>query len=91
MATFAEAYADQNKVFLHGFGSDIGNGHWNASGHRVAAGQISAGRLTDANVVRSRGFTLLDHEVLSLAHRASPRRTTSTSGSSGTALLFLRK
>jgi hypothetical protein len=34
-----QAYADQNKVFLHGFGSDIGigNGHWNATGHRVAA------------------------------------------------------
>jgi len=32
-----QGYADQNKVFLHGFGSDIGNGHWNANGHRVAA------------------------------------------------------
>jgi hypothetical protein len=32
-----QAYADQNKVFLHGFGSDIGNGHWNANGHKLAA------------------------------------------------------
>jgi protein TonB len=32
----------------------------------------SAGRLTEANVVRSRGFTLLDREVLSLARRTSP-------------------
>jgi hypothetical protein len=32
-----QAYADQNKVFLHGFGSDLGNGHWNADGHRLAA------------------------------------------------------
>jgi len=32
-----QAYADQNKVFLHGFGSDLGNGHWNANGHKVAA------------------------------------------------------
>ncbi|MDX6445718.1 MAG: hypothetical protein QOH71_2792 [Blastocatellia bacterium] len=32
-----QAYADQNKVFLHGFGSDLGNGHWNAQGHKVAA------------------------------------------------------
>lgn len=32
-----QVYADQNKVFLHGFGSDLGNGHWNATGHRVAA------------------------------------------------------
>jgi hypothetical protein len=32
-----QAYADQNKIFLHGFGSDLGNGHWNAQGHKVAA------------------------------------------------------
>ena len=33
--------ADQNKVFLHGFGKDIGNGHWNAEGHRLAAELIT--------------------------------------------------
>lgn len=32
-----QAYADKNRVFLHGVGSDIGNGHWNADGHRLAA------------------------------------------------------
>jgi hypothetical protein len=32
-----EKYADQTKVFLHGFGKEIGNGHWNADGHREAA------------------------------------------------------
>jgi len=36
-----EKYADETKVFLHGFGKEIGNGHWNADGHRVAAGLIS--------------------------------------------------
>ena len=36
-----QAFADQNKVFLHGFGSDLGNGHWNATGHRVAADVIA--------------------------------------------------
>ena len=36
-----QAYADQNKVFLHGFGSDLGNGHWNADGHRLAADLIA--------------------------------------------------
>jgi lysophospholipase L1-like esterase len=36
-----QAYADQNKVFLHGFGSDLGNGHWNATGHEVAAELIA--------------------------------------------------
>ena len=32
-----QAFADQNKAFLHGFGSDLGNGHWNVTGHHVAA------------------------------------------------------
>jgi hypothetical protein len=36
-----QVYADQNKVFLHGFGSDIGNGHWNPAGHRLAAELIA--------------------------------------------------
>ncbi len=36
-----QAYADQDKVFLHGFGKDIGNGHWNADGHRLAANLIA--------------------------------------------------
>ena len=36
-----QAYADRTKVFLHGFGKDMGNGHWNADGHRVAAELIS--------------------------------------------------
>jgi lysophospholipase L1-like esterase len=36
-----QLYADQNKVFLHGFEKDIGNGHWNADGHRLAADLIT--------------------------------------------------
>lgn len=36
-----QAFADQNKVFLNGFGSDIGNGHWNANGHKLAADLIA--------------------------------------------------
>jgi hypothetical protein len=36
-----QVYADQNKVFLHGFGSDLGNGHWNARGHKLAADLIA--------------------------------------------------
>lgn len=34
-------YAEQNKVFLHGFGANVGNGHWNQLGHRVAAQLIT--------------------------------------------------
>lgn len=36
-----QGYADQNRVFLHGFAGDLGNGHWNANGHSVAAGLIA--------------------------------------------------
>jgi hypothetical protein len=36
-----QVYADQNKVFLHGFGADLGNGHWNATGHQLAADLIA--------------------------------------------------
>ncbi len=41
LAPAMQAYAEQNKVFLHGFGKQIGNGHWNAEGHKVAADLIS--------------------------------------------------
>jgi hypothetical protein len=37
-----QTYAEQNKIFLHGFGSNIGgNSHWNPNGHRVAAELIA--------------------------------------------------
>ncbi|HXD30919.1 MAG TPA: SGNH/GDSL hydrolase family protein [Pyrinomonadaceae bacterium] len=36
-----QAYADQNKVFLHGFGNNQGNGHWNLTGHRIAGESIA--------------------------------------------------
>jgi hypothetical protein len=35
-----QSYADQNKVFLHGFGNSLGNGHWNQLGHLVAGESI---------------------------------------------------
>jgi len=37
LAQTLQRYADEKKVFLHGFGKEIGNGHWNADGHREAA------------------------------------------------------
>ncbi|HYN83961.1 MAG TPA: SGNH/GDSL hydrolase family protein [Pyrinomonadaceae bacterium] len=37
LAPRLQAYADEHRVFLHGFGESVGrNGHWNADGHRVA-------------------------------------------------------
>jgi hypothetical protein len=41
LAPGLQAYADEHKVFLHGFGRELGNGHWNEEGHRVA-GQMLA-------------------------------------------------
>ena len=41
LAPELQAYAEQNKVFLHGFGENIGNGHWNSEGHRVAGEKLS--------------------------------------------------
>ena len=31
-----QEFAEHNKVPLHGFGSNLGNGHWNSTGNRVA-------------------------------------------------------
>jgi hypothetical protein len=36
-----QQYAQQNNLMLHGFGKDIGNGHWNVAGHQIA-GQLAA-------------------------------------------------
>ncbi|HEX8119253.1 MAG TPA: hypothetical protein VF521_18385, partial [Pyrinomonadaceae bacterium] len=36
LAPDLQAYADRTGVFLHGFGAQRGNGHWNEDGHRVA-------------------------------------------------------
>jgi hypothetical protein len=41
LAPELQVYAEQNKVFLHGFGANLGNGHWNAEGHRVAGEKLS--------------------------------------------------
>lgn len=36
LAPELQQYAEQHQALLHGFGRDIGNGHWNATGHHVA-------------------------------------------------------
>lgn len=41
LAPLLQGYAEQNEVFLHGFGSNLGNGHWNQLGHRVAGEAIA--------------------------------------------------
>ncbi len=44
LAPQLQAYADEHKTFLHGFGRDLGNGHWNQTGHHVA-GELIAQQL----------------------------------------------
>ncbi|HVE55196.1 MAG TPA: SGNH/GDSL hydrolase family protein [Pyrinomonadaceae bacterium] len=41
LAPELQVYAEQNKVFLHGFGANLGNGHWNMEGHRIAGEKLS--------------------------------------------------
>jgi lysophospholipase L1-like esterase len=46
LAPELQLYAERNRVFLHGFGEGLGNGHWNAEGHRVA-GELLTQKLCD--------------------------------------------
>ncbi|HEY0006736.1 MAG TPA: SGNH/GDSL hydrolase family protein [Pyrinomonadaceae bacterium] len=46
LAPALQAYADEHVVYLHGFGKDTGNGHWNQLGHRVA-GEMMAQQLCE--------------------------------------------
>ena len=41
LAPGLQSYADEHKVFLHGFGRELGNGHWNEEGHRVAGEMLA--------------------------------------------------
>jgi hypothetical protein len=44
LAPEMQSYAERNKVFLHGFGGNMGFGHWNVEGHKVA-GELLAEKL----------------------------------------------
>ena len=46
-----QAYAEKNKVFLHGFGDGLGSGHWNVNGHRVA-GEMLAEKLCEEGFLK---------------------------------------
>jgi lysophospholipase L1-like esterase len=46
LAPTLQEYAEQHGVFLHGFGRQLGNGHWNSSGHRIA-GELLAQKLCE--------------------------------------------
>ncbi|HVF67771.1 MAG TPA: SGNH/GDSL hydrolase family protein [Pyrinomonadaceae bacterium] len=44
LAPELQRLADERKLFLHGFGRERGNGHWNEDGHRIA-GELLAENL----------------------------------------------
>jgi hypothetical protein len=46
LAPALQSYAEQQKAFLHGFDRNIGNGHWNALGHRIA-GELIAQKICE--------------------------------------------
>jgi hypothetical protein len=46
LAPSLQQHAEQHQEFLHGFGRDLGNGHWNARGHRVA-GELLARKICE--------------------------------------------
>lgn len=47
LAPELRTFAETHNIDLHGFGENIGNGHWNQAGHR-AAGEILGRRLCSA-------------------------------------------
>jgi hypothetical protein len=42
LAPGMQIYAEQNKVYLHGFGKNLGGGHWNELGHRLGGETIAS-------------------------------------------------
>ena len=46
LAPALQQYAEQHQVFLHGFGRNLGNGHWNSSGHHIA-GELLAQKICE--------------------------------------------
>jgi hypothetical protein len=53
LAQKLQVYADQHRVFLHGFPPNLGRGHWNSHGHRLA-GEIIATSLCEDLLARQR-------------------------------------
>jgi len=51
LAPDLQAFAQQNNMFLHGFGENIGNGHWNVAGNR-ASGELIAKKLCEEPLLK---------------------------------------
>ncbi|HEV7475939.1 MAG TPA: SGNH/GDSL hydrolase family protein [Pyrinomonadaceae bacterium] len=51
LAPELQEFAERNQVVLHGFGENLGNGHWNAAGHRVA-GELTAKKICESGLLK---------------------------------------
>jgi hypothetical protein len=51
LAPELQEFAQHNNLFLHGFGQNIGNGHWNATGNRVA-GELIAKKICEGGLLK---------------------------------------
>ena len=51
LAPDLQKFAELNNVFLHGFGKDLGNGHWNSEGNRVA-GELIAKKICEGELLK---------------------------------------
>jgi hypothetical protein len=51
LAPEMQEFAQVHKVFLHGFDGNLGNGHWNKAGHRVA-GEMIAKKLCEGTLLK---------------------------------------
>jgi hypothetical protein len=51
LAPELQEFAEHNNVFLHGFGKEIGNGHWNVTGNRVA-GELIAKKICEGALLK---------------------------------------
>jgi hypothetical protein len=51
LAPELQEFAERNQTFLHGFGANVGNGHWNATGHRVA-GELIAKKICEGQFLK---------------------------------------
>lgn len=51
LAPELQEFAERNKVFLHGFDENLGNGHWNETGHRVA-GELIATKMCEGALLK---------------------------------------
>jgi hypothetical protein len=51
LAPELQQFAERNRVFLHGFDKNIGNGHWNVVGNRVA-GELIAKKICEGALLK---------------------------------------